>query len=313
MEFASTKDYGVDRLKIVIYGPAGSGKTRLAATTGDPSATIIVSAEAGLLSLRGEDIAVAEVKSLAELRAVYAYLRKGDHPYRWVIVDSISEIAEVCLGEEKRSAKDPRAAYGQMAEVVVGTLRAFRDLPCHVVFTAKQDRTQTEGGAMLYGPSMPGKQLGPAVGYLVDEMFALRVTKGDDGALIRSLQTGPDGVYDAKDRSGSLQHYEPADLSAIAAKILGAAKRAPAVTAAKATAPRPAPVAAAPAPSATLADIDDAPDDFIRVTFGIPADVTITRATFDAGRIAAVREAWDGQRGASWREKMSINTNEEAA
>jgi phage nucleotide-binding protein len=311
MNITSTRDAGVDRLKIVIYGPAGAGKTRLAATTGDPSATIIVSAEAGLLSLRGEDIAVAEVKSLAELRAVYAYLRKGDHPYRWVIVDSISEIAEVCLGEEKRSAKDPRAAYGQMAEVVVGTLRAFRDLPCHVVFTAKQDRTQTEGGAMLYGPSMPGKQLGPAVGYLVDEMWALRVTKGDDGALIRSLQTGPDGVYDAKDRSGSLQHHEPADLSAVAAKILGAAKRA--APAAKAPAPKPAPVAAAPAPSVTLADIDDTPDDFIRATFGIPPDVTITRATFDVGRIAAVRDAWDGQKGASWREKMSSNTNEEAA
>ena len=313
MNFTSTRDAGVDRLKIVIYGPAGAGKTRLAATTGDPSATIIVSAEAGLLSLRGEDITVAEVKSLAELRAVYAYLRKGDHPYRWVIVDSISEIAEVCLGEEKRSAKDPRAAYGQMAEVVVGTLRAFRDLPCHVVFTAKQDRTQTEGGAMLYGPSMPGKQLGPAVGYLVDEMFALRVTKGDDGALIRSLQTGPDGVYDAKDRSGSLQHHEPADLSAIAAKILGAAKRAqppaPTVTAA----PAPKPVAVPSVPALTVADIDDVPDEFVRVAFGIPDDVTITRDRFDVGRIAAVREAWDGQRGASWREKMSSNTNEEAA
>jgi hypothetical protein len=271
-----------------------------------------VSAEAGLLSLRGEDIAVAEVKSLAELRAVYAYLRKGDHPYRWVIVDSISEIAEVCLGEEKRSAKDPRAAYGQMAEVVVGTLRAFRDLPCHVVFTAKQDRTQTEGGAMLYGPSMPGKQLGPAVGYLVDEMFALRVTKGDDGALIRSLQTGPDGVYDAKDRSGSLQHYEPADLSAIAAKILGAAKRAqphaPAVTAA----PAPKPVAVPSAPALTAADIDDVPDEFIRTLLGIGADVTITRDRFDSGRIAAVRGAWDSPRGQSWRDAVNPKAEEAA-
>lgn len=221
MRITSTRDAGVDRLKIVIYGTAGAGKTRLAATTGDPRRTLIVSAEAGLLSLRGEDIDAVEIKSLVDMRSAYAFLRRGEHDYRWVIVDSISELAEVCLGEEKRTAKDPRAAYGQTAEVMTTMLRTFRDLPCHVVFTAKQDRAQTESGAMLYGPSMPGKQLGPAVGYLVDEMFALRTQRADDGTIERYLQTGPDGVYEAKDRSGALAHREPADLSVIAAKILG--------------------------------------------------------------------------------------------
>ena len=48
-------------LKLTVYGPAGSGKTTLCATTGAP--TVILSAEAGLLSLRHTDIPVIEVKT----------------------------------------------------------------------------------------------------------------------------------------------------------------------------------------------------------------------------------------------------------
>jgi phage nucleotide-binding protein len=223
MNITNTNQFGVDRLKIIVYGPAGAGKTRLAATTGDHDGTLIVSAESGLLSLRGENIDVAQVQQLSDLTEIYRYLRGGEHKYRWVILDSVSEIAEVCLAAEKRKTKDGRAAYGQTADLMFQTLRLFRDLHYHVVMTAKQAREQTESGGMLYGPLLPGKQLSQGIGYLVDEVFALRVMPGDDGALVRVLQTGPDGAYDAKDRSGALDHFEAPSLATVAAKIVGPA------------------------------------------------------------------------------------------
>ena len=65
MKITKTNDLGQHALKMVIYGEAGSGKTRLAATTGEP--TVVISAEGGLLSLRDHAITAIEVKTIADV------------------------------------------------------------------------------------------------------------------------------------------------------------------------------------------------------------------------------------------------------
>jgi hypothetical protein len=211
-------------IKILVHGPAGAGKTRLCATTGDPAGTLIVSAEAGLLSLRGEhDMTVYTVESLSDVEEVLAYLESPDNAFRWVCVDSISEIAEVCLSALKASTKDPRAAYGDMADRMFRTIRRFRNLPCNVYMSAKQEKTPDADGRLLRQPSLPGRQLTQGISYLFDEVFALRVDSGEDGSPVRWLQCHGDGTYEAKDRSGALDLSEWADLAAIARKIHPAA------------------------------------------------------------------------------------------
>ena len=217
----STRDAALDGIKILVHGPAGAGKTSLCGTTG--GSTLIISAESGLLSLRAFDIPVLEVKTLDQLYEAYQFVTETDEgkTFQWVCLDSISEIAEVVLNHEKKTAKDPRQAYGALAEKMTDILRAFRDLPGrNVYFACKQERTKDEqSGAMLYFPSMPGNMLKQGVGYFFDEVFALRVEKDADGNPTRWLQTNRDYNYEAKDRSGSLEMFEPADLSAIATKI----------------------------------------------------------------------------------------------
>jgi phage nucleotide-binding protein len=211
----------VNGIKILTYGQAGTGKTTLCATTGEP--TIIISAESGLLSLRHADITVIEVSSLADVHEAYAHINsEAGAEFRWVCLDSISEIAEVVLNYEKKNNKDPRAAYGALSEQMQDLLRAFRDLPGkNVYMSAKMSSVKDDmTGAMLYGPSMPGAKLGQGIPYLFDEVFVLRAEKGDDGQVYRTLQTGSDFQYVAKDRSGALDFYEEPDLSKIAAKIL---------------------------------------------------------------------------------------------
>jgi len=213
--------------KILVYGGAGVGKTTLIASlTGK---ILIISAEAGLLSLAGADLDadVVEVTSIEALRAVYAELRAGDHGYAWVVLDSVSEIAEVVLSAEKSKSKDPRAAYGALSEEMVKIMRAFRDLTCGVYFSAKLASTKDETtGKVSHSIGMPGAKLGEALPYLFDEVFRLVVIDEDDGAggkvASRYLLTATDGKSVAKDRSGKLDAYEPADLGAIIAKIGGA-------------------------------------------------------------------------------------------
>lgn len=210
----------VNGVKILAYGQAGAGKTRLCATAPNP---VIISAESGLLSLREFDLPVIEVSTIADVHEAYKFLAESEEGRQFasVCLDSISEIAEVVLAAEKKATRDPRQAYGALQEQMAELLRAFRDLPGRNVYmSAKLERSKDETtGAMLYAPSMPGQRLGQSLPYLFDEVFALRVEKDSEGQPTRWLQTQADFQYAAKDRSGALDAFEAPDLGAVINKI----------------------------------------------------------------------------------------------
>lgn len=221
MRVISTKDYLNNGVKILVHGQAGIGKTCLCASLPDP---IIISAESGLLSLASLDIPVIEIKTLDDLGEAHDWLAGSDEAkkYKSICLDSISEIAEVVLTDEKNKEKDPRKAYGNMQDVMTDVIRAFRDLSGrNIYFSAKQERVQDESGRLLFGPSMPGQKLAQQIPYLFDEVFSYQVVKDTNGVPTRMLLTQPDGISVAKDRSGKLDMFEAPDLGAIINKIKG--------------------------------------------------------------------------------------------
>ena len=209
--------------KLCIYGFPGAGKTHIVSTL--PGKTLILSAEAGLLSLHGKKIEadVAEVKTVDDLREAYKLLSSGTHDYEWVALDSFSEIAGVLLSAEKAATKDTRAAYGKVIEVGMQMGRAFRDLPIGVYFACKAERQKDEStGRQSVAISMPGAKLAQGIPYLFDEVFHLFVDRDKEtGETTRWLQCVGDARADCKDRSGRLDAYEPADLGHIVRKIAG--------------------------------------------------------------------------------------------
>ena len=206
--------------KILVYGQAGAGKTSLIKTLPNP---IVLSAEGGLLSIQDADLPYLEIASMDDLREAWVWLGTDEgRGYESVALDSISEIAEVCLNAEKKATKDPRQAYGAMQEQMADIIRAFRDLPGrHVLMTAKLEKSQDEMGRILYAPSMPGNKTGQSLPYFFDEVLALRVERDADGNTQRALMCDSDGLWLAKDRSGKLDAWEAPDLGAIIAKIGG--------------------------------------------------------------------------------------------
>jgi phage nucleotide-binding protein len=219
----TTGSMAANGVKVLVYGQAGAGKTSLIKTLPSP---IVLSAEGGLLSIQDANLPFIEITSMTELQEAYTWLTSSDEAksYKSVALDSISEIAEVCLNTEKKATKDPRQAYGAMQEQMADIIRAFRDLPGrHVYMSAKLEKTQDEMGRVLYAPSMPGNKTGQALPYFFDEVLALRVEKDGDGATQRALMCDSDGLWLAKDRSGKLDAWEAPDLSAVFAKIGGKA------------------------------------------------------------------------------------------
>ncbi len=223
IQLKSSGDVAVQQVRLLVYGQAGAGKTSLIPSLPAP---VILSAEGGLLSIAGSNLPFVEINSVETLREAYEWLTESSEAAQFesVALDSISEIAEVVLANEKATAKDPRQAYGALQDVMGGIIRAFRDLPGkHVYFTAKLEKSQDEMGRILYSPSMPGAKLGQQLPYFFDLVLPLRVEKDADGNTVRSLQCQSDGIWTAKDRSGRLAPWEAADLGQLIRKIQGGA------------------------------------------------------------------------------------------
>lgn len=209
----------IHHVNLLVYGESGAGKTTICGTAPDP---LIVSAEGGLLSLADKDIPVFEIQKRADCDEIYDWLKmsKEAHKYKTICFDSLSEIAEVLLADEKAANKDARAAYGIMAEEMSILIRGFRDLDFNTVFTAKAKKVVDEAtGAITFMPSVPGQQLLNNLPYFFDEVLRLDIGKDANGTF-RYLQTVGDRRFVAKDRSGKLLPQEKPDIAYIFNKIV---------------------------------------------------------------------------------------------
>ncbi len=217
----NTSQLTANGVKVLVYGAAGTGKTTLVKTLPN---VIVLSAEAGLLSIQDADLPYIEITSMDDLREAFSWCKgsKEATGFQSLALDSISEVAEVVLLHEMKKSKDGRSAYGEMNSIMQELIRAFRDLPGkHVFMSAKLEKSADEMGKILYNPGMPGKTLTQGLPYFFDEVLAMRLEKDEEGGTLRALLTDGDGRWLAKDRSGRLDTWEAPDLGAIIAKIGG--------------------------------------------------------------------------------------------
>ena len=226
IKFTTTKDAARSNgVKVLVYGKAGSGKTRLCATAPKP---IIISAEAGLLSLRNHDIPVIEITSIDDLDEAYKWLTTNSKAkeFETICLDSISEIGEIVLAAAKATHKDARQAYGELIDHMLRTIKQFRDLPGkNVYFSAKETKlVDSITDTVTFQPNMPGAKLGVELPYYFDEVFNLGMGLTNTGENYHFLRTASNFQYEAKDRSGALDEKEEPNLTKIFNKIAGTVK-----------------------------------------------------------------------------------------
>lgn len=214
ISFGNTKDLG-GSVKVVSYGPAGIGKTRMCATAPRP---LVISAESGLLSLKKAGLPYMTVESLDDFRGAYLFVTENPKAagFETICIDSASDIAQSALSVFKTQFTDARQAYGALDDMLV-ELRKWRQLPGRNVYITCKEEVWKETGQHM--PSMPGNILRAEMPYLMDELICFRKMTGEDGKERRVIQCHPDIDHYAKDRSGALAQFEPPDLTHIFNKI----------------------------------------------------------------------------------------------
>lgn len=221
----TTASYGVDMgVSIVVYGPSGVGKTRLAGTL-PVNETVILSLEHRLLSLRGLGMYAYELDDYADVLGMYNTLA-NDPTFagvKYVVLDSATEVGEKTLVASQKKKSDGRQAYMDMQTQCIALFRMFRDMKKHVILIFKEEQQKDALGNVRLGPAMPGQKLGSQIPYLFDEVFYMGISEvaEPDGRMVKSryLLTDATSTHVAKDASGSLDSYEPPDLLHIITKI----------------------------------------------------------------------------------------------
>lgn len=174
------------KIKAVIYGASGAGKTYFAATAPKP---IFASAEAGLLSTinhkkKIDPIKYIEVKKLEDLRDLLAHLQKGEHEFKTVVIDSISEINEIIKDgiEKKRGSAMIQKDWGDLFKAIKGILRGFRDLNMHVIFIAQEKVEKDEQKTEKIVPMLNGKAA-VEIAYFMDIVAYCYVDKNGENKI----------------------------------------------------------------------------------------------------------------------------------
>lgn len=194
------------KVKALLYGASGSGKTSFAGTAQD---ALFLSAEGGLLSIADKRVSYVDIHSFRDLEEALSYLQKNPTKFKTVIIDSISEINDIIMSEiERRTGRKMQIQdYGELAQKMKSILRRFRDLDMHVLFLGLEKIiTDDDGKVIKIAPELSGKASTGVVGFM-DIVGYIAVDKTGE----RSILTSSHPIYSTKDRSGKIGNDTPRD------------------------------------------------------------------------------------------------------
>lgn len=228
------------RIKALVYGRSGVGKTSLARTL-PIDGLLIVDVEGGLLPISDLPIDMVKISSWGDLGELYQELLKEDmaKKYKTIFFDSLSETNELLKKEIVSSIRPSKkgTSLGKLYDELMAQddwqllsvkmqnmIRMFRDLPYNIVFTALEDEHKDERtGAITIVPSFNGR-LALNIAAFFDEVFRM-VAREEGGEIHRYLYTSATERFIAKDRSGMLDLIEEPDLTKIFKKIFAKGKK----------------------------------------------------------------------------------------
>jgi hypothetical protein len=230
---------GLKNANIIILGPPGIGKTRMAIASLPPEARVAVMAtEDGLLSVRDELAArpncqVWDIQDYMEIYALLGHYSNMALKPHYLVLDSVNAMGDLVLEKCKRVFKgfDAWNEYNSHMEQLTKRIKAMETVS---IFTSLYELTHiTEPEEeVVYNPLIPGDKVQQKYLSWFDEVIFLDQyrKKKEDGEASRGggeddwevlAVCGRTAKFRGKDRSGKLATYETPNLSNIIYKMLG--------------------------------------------------------------------------------------------
>lgn len=226
-------------LSVLVYGPAKAGKSTFAATAPYPRLMLDVEGGSRFLPIvpkmwdpiREEppeadgswDTVVVVTRDYETMLQTYRWLQSGKHPFKSLIIDSISELQVKLIEQIAGREQMQMQAWGNLLRQFTGLLRDLRDLTMHptnplsAVVLVAMEKEAKDGQKIPYLQGQSAVTL-PYItditGYLhVDTIYGTDPTAPP--YKVRRLHIAPDDRYVAGERVGGRlgETVEQADLS----------------------------------------------------------------------------------------------------
>lgn len=213
-------------LNLMVYGEPGVGKTYLAGTAEDHKSTaplLVIDIDGGVTTLRHRpSVDVMQVRSFNDLVSTYRTLYDAvptdgkKFPYGTIVVDTLSELQQLDLTEVMKSfarindkldedVPDQRG-YGKSGSHMRKIVRAFRDLPCNVIFNCHSSSERDNNMRLIHAPKLVGKLKIDIPGFL--DIVGYYRTEANGEGVDRLMQFQKTETIIAKDRTGAFDPVE---------------------------------------------------------------------------------------------------------
>lgn len=199
-------EFDPKRVRCMVYGESGSGKTVFAATWNEP---IFLDLDDGMASIT-HPVARIGISGWQELQEAYMYLKFSEHKFKTVVVDSLNESQWHSMQNVINNFPAIRRSYdnlpsmsdyGKALDDFDKFVRVMRALPMNVVFIAQL--AKRDDPEEMARPQFTGKATAENIARMMDVIGFLYKMDSTDPIKPR-IMTFDDSRYVVKDRSGKL-------------------------------------------------------------------------------------------------------------
>lgn len=210
-------------LSILVHGPAKAGKTTFAETS--PRPRLVIDAEGGTRFTPSRkkawnpatehpptddgtwDTCVIYTRDYQTMEVAYQWLASGQHPFKSLVVDSLSEIQQRLVDQIAGAGRMEQQLWGDLLRQMSSRVRQMRDLiihptnPLEAVVLVAMTRADQKGKQV---PLVQG-QLKDTLPYYLDVTgYFYTEANPETGVLERKLLVSPQAMFEAGDRTGRL-------------------------------------------------------------------------------------------------------------
>jgi len=219
----NAKDIDVSnlKLKVLVYGKSGTGKTTFACTFPRP---YVFDFDNGMLSQRGKDI---DYDTYTNWKLFFQKLREFEQKceFETLVIDSVTTLQEYMMQEIltlNKRVEPTLHEWGRLVDWLQNLFLLLTKLTQHIVVVAHEQLLQDElTSEITILPLIVGKKMPAQLPLFFDEVYRCQTARNKEGKPVYQLLTTADVKYSAKSRLGCLDVIETPDYNVIMGKLKG--------------------------------------------------------------------------------------------